>query len=246
MFHPDFTMDRSIVTHFYFFLIAVASTTLFSCGDDEVIPTDSSTGYTYFPLKQSSWIIYDVDSIVHLDNDDAFGQDTSVERYDFQIREIIDSSFIDGEQDTAWRVSRYKRLNDSLPWEFQNVWVSKRTLVNAQRVENNIRFVKLAFPPTLRATWNGNAYNYFPSEEYFYDNIHTPLQLQGLTFDSTLTVIQNDFQSNVNRIVKKEKYAAGVGLIEKDLDSLRLTINFGGLLILNGLEYSQKINSFGQ
>lgn len=233
---------------FLFALLFVFSAfaTLVSCGDDEVLPSTATAGYSYFPLQQSSWIIYDVDSIVHLDNDDAFGQDTSIERYDFQLREVIDSAFIDGEQDTAWRVSRYKRLDDTQPWEFQNVWVAKRTTMNAQRVENNIRFVKLSFPPNLRVTWNGNAFNYFPEEEYYYDNIHVPLQLQGLSFDSTLTVIQNDFQSNVNRIVKKEKYAAGVGLIEKDLDSLRLSINFGGLLILNGLEYSQKINSFGQ
>ncbi len=215
-----------------------------SCSDDETIPSTLPASFRYFPLDTNTWVIYDVDSIVHLDRDDAYGVDTSIERFSFQVMEVTDSAYIDGQNETAYRISRFRRVNDSLPWQFQSVWSAKRTASNAQRVEENIRFVRLSFPIDSRSTWNGNAFNYYPEELYYYEDIHQPLIVQGLAFDSSVTVIQNDFVSNVNRITKIEKYAVGVGLVDKQLDSLRLSLNFGGVLILNGLEYSQRVNSY--
>lgn len=215
-----------------------------ACREETIVPSVLPVSYRYFPLDTGTWVIYDVDSIVHLDRDDAFGVDTSVEIYRFQLMETIDSSFIDGEQEQAFRISRFRRANDSLPWEFQTVWSAKRNSMSAQRVEDNVRFVRMSFPIDSRSTWNGNAYNYYPEEMYYYEDIHQPFSVQSLSFDSTVRVIQSDFVSNVNRITKNERYASGVGLVEKQLDSLRTTLAFGPVLILNGIEYSQRINSY--
>jgi hypothetical protein len=216
------------------------------CKDDEVNPSTDGSYMAYFPLIPGSWIIYDADSVVHLDGDDINGVDTMIERYKFQIREQVDSSYIDAESDTAFRISRFRRDNDSLPWNFQNLWIAKRTNYSGQRVEDNIRFVKLSFPVDPRITWNGNAFNYFPEELYYYSSVHVPYTLQSLTFDSTVTVVQNDFVTNISRINKKEIYAFDVGLIERQFDSLRVRNTGGAVLILNGTEYVQKINSYGR
>jgi len=216
-----------------------------SCSDDTVLPSKAALYAGFYPLQQGSWIAYDVDSIVHLDNDDYYDLDTSIESYHFQVKEQIDSSFIDGVGELTYRISRYRRLNDTLPWSFMNLWTAKRTLSSVQRVEDNIRYVKMAFPIDKRKTWNGNAYNMFEEEDYSYADIYSSLSMGGFTFDSTVTVVQNDFVSNINRILKKEIYANHIGMIYKQRDSLNtLNLPSGSVLILNGFEYKLTVNSY--
>lgn len=216
-----------------------------SCKKEIATSDLESTAFRYFPLEPGSWIIYDVDSVVHREDDDRYGLDTSVEQYHFQLKEVVDSAFLDATADTVFTLLRYHRVVDTLPWQLSSVWTAKRSPYNVQRVEENIRFIRLSFPITSRSTWNGNAFNFYPEERYFYEAVHAPATIGNLQFDSTVTVVQNRFSSTINRIDKFERYAAGAGLVEKRLDSLRVSTSFGGVVILNGLEYSQQINSYG-
>jgi len=224
-----------------FFL--AASACFISCQDEDplvIIPED----YNYFPLEFGQWIVYDIDSTVHLDIDDQTNQpDTSIAYYSYQVRETIDSSFIDGEGDVAFRVLREMRMNDTLPWSFLNIWTCKRNSHSAQRIEDNIRFVKLSFPIRSGLSWNGNAFNNLPGEDYTFDAIHQPFSAGTLEFDSTVTVIQEEFISLINRIIRKEKYATQVGLVSRQRDSL----NINGLgETINGIELLQTVNSYGR
>ena len=171
-----------------------------------------------------------------------------------KLRQFIDrirtaaygySGFFDAEGEWAYRISRYRRLSDTLPWDFMNLWTAKITNTSAQRVEDNIRFVKLSFPINERKTWNGNAFNYYIEEDYSYADIHQPFSLGGFSFDSTVNVIQNDFTSNVNRILKNEIYANHVGMVYKRQDSLN-TVHLpnGTVLILNGMEYQLHLSNY--
>lgn len=203
----------------------------------------SLNDYNYFPLEQGSWIVYDVDSIVHLEDDDNTNQtDTSLRFYRYQVKETMDSTFTDGEGDITFRIRREIRDTVSSDWSFMNVWTCKRIYNSAQRVEDNLRFVKLAFPVDDRRPWNGNAYNILPVEEYMYSDIHAPLSAGGFTFDSSVTVIQTEFISQINRIIKKEKYSMHIGMVMKQRDSL----NVDGLIgqVLNGIEYRMTVNDY--
>ena len=225
-------------------LLFVSMTICFlSCKDEEAVlltPDD----YNYFPVEYGSWIVYDVDSIVHLDIDDQTNQpDTSVASYHYQVKETIDSSFLDGEGETAFRIIRETRMSDTLPWDFQSVWTCKRNANSAQKVEDNVRFVKLSFPVNTHSTWNGNAFNNLPGEEYSFEQVHQPLAVGPYFFDSTLTVNQLEFISLINRIIRKETYARKVGMVSKQRDSL----NINGLgEVINGIEYTQTINNYGR
>ncbi len=220
---------------------------LLSCKDDEVLPGKGDLYSSYFPLQQGFWIEYDADSTVHLETDDIFYLDTAIVNYSFQIREEIDSSFIDAEGQKAWRISRYRRENSGQAWTFMNLWTARLNNFSAQRVEDNIRFIRLSFPIENRTRWNGNAYNNFVPEEYSYENIHAPYLLNGLSFDSSVKVSQNEFVSNINRISKYEVYAKNVGMVHKVLDSL-MTVNMPGgvVLTLNGFEYRLRARSYKQ
>lgn len=222
------------------------SLAFFSCKDDSVEPSSMPSYFAYFPLEQGAWIEYDVDSIVHLPLDDAGEVDTAIATYRFQLREVIDSAFVDGEGDTAVRINRYRRDNDTLPWEFFNLWTAKRTNDNAERTEDNVRFVKLAFPIDARKSWNGNAYNFFLEEVYIYRELYASKTIGPFTFDKTITVQQNDFNSNINRIFKQEIYAPEVGMVRKQSDSVSVLIQSSGLpLILQGTEYTLTVRDYG-
>lgn len=232
-------------TIFFYFLIVGIAAVLASCKDDELVPPGDSQYLAYFPLEKGYWVEYQADSIVHLDTDDANNLDTAIRIYSFQIREVVDSSFIDAEGDLAWRINRYRRLDSSDSWGFMNVWTAKVSLSSAQKVEDNIRFIKLSFPLDPRSTWDGNAFNSFPLEEYSYENIHEPLSLSTLSFDSGLTVIQNQFLSGINRIDKREMYAKNVGMVYKIRDSLNIVnLPNGSTVILNGTEYKLEIQDY--
>jgi len=118
-------------------------------------------------------------------------------------------------------------------------------LGSAQRVEDNIRYLKLAFPINADVTWNGNAFNDFPEEDYSYTDIHTSYSMNGFDFDSTLKVLQSDDQNLIHQIYKEEKYAKNVGMIYKQKDSLNVYSVNGQIRISNGFEYKETISAFG-
>lgn len=246
--HPKFRVSLTALNiHLRNFLIPCLfgfSILFYSCKDDEYIEPLPSAGERFFPLYEGFWVEYETDSIIHLDDDDASQIDTSIISYHYYIREEIDSSFIDSENERAYVVLRYKRFSDTLSWELSDVWTAKVDLFAAERVEDNIRFIRLKFPVSSSTFWNGNAFNFFPVEEYSYDELYRQRIFNSLQFDSTITVVQNDFVSNVNRITKKEIYGTQAGLLYKQLDSVR-TLNTGqGTIILNGLEFRQEITDY--
>jgi len=212
-----------------------------SCKKNEVLEADQSADFSFFPTQPGYWTEYEVDSIVHYDSDDFSDMDTAIGSFHFFIREEFDTPYIDGENQTTAVINRYRRLSDSLPWTYMNKWTANVNPHSAQKVEDNVRFVRLSFPIVSSASWNGNSYNYFPLEEYGYEDLYVPMQYGNLYFDSTITVIQNDFLSRINRIYKKEIYAAGTGLIYKQLDSVTTKNTVNGTIILTGLEYKFNI-----
>jgi len=214
-----------------------------SCKKETLVGTAADISSGYFPLRQGNWIIYNVDSVAHLTDDDGTDQpDTSIANFHFKIKEVVDTSFIDGEGKLAYRIMRYRQTNDTLPWDFESVWVASVTGNSAQRVEDNIRYIKLSFPINIHTTWNGNAYNEFTEEEYSYTEVHAPFSLGTFHFDSTITVLQAEDNNFLTSIYKEEKYAQNVGMIYKQKDSLAYN---GIQQVINGFEYKETIEAYG-
>lgn len=67
-----------------------------------------------------------------------------------------------------------------------------------------------------------------------------------MNFDSTVTINQNEFISNINRIIKKEIYGNHVGLLYKQIDSVGVANTQNGIVILSGLEYEQTVTDYKQ
>jgi hypothetical protein len=227
---------------FLLFLVFV----LFGCSENEE-PTNPDLGYDYFPLSIGSYIIYEVDSIYHDQPEAAVPgvHDTT----SYFIKEVQDSFILDAQDEESVRIERYKKDSLEGEWEIQDVWMAKRSSNNAERVEENRRFVKLGFPVSRTSSWDGNALNDLDEWTHTYDSIGSSRELNTLIFENTLRVNQRDFLTEVNDEFAFEIYAREVGLIHRYHKELFTRPNYLNNRvaenIISGNEYSWKVIEYG-
>lgn len=176
---------------------------------DSVIEPPADMGFNYFPLKPGMYIIYDVDS---------FYIDCQYDIYDtlhFQLKEKLDTFFIDGTGKPAMRIERYARNNSSSNWQIRDVWWADTLSTRAIKTEENMKYVKLIFPPIEGEQWNGNAYNSITDWNflYRYESVDKPYSIGVMNFDSTASVLQQSIQNLLTYKYQVEKYARHIGLI---------------------------------
>lgn len=194
--------------------------------------------YNYFPLEKGKFIVYDVDSTTYYLTRDSV--QPVVTKNIYELKEVVGDTEIDNEGRTYHRIERYIRKTANDPWVLKSVWRAQIVGKRAERVEENLRFIKLVFPPQIGdSTWNGNRYInidtsyaigapvyglsmevYKDWSDYKYTELDKPLLLNGLSFDSTLTVSQSNYQNAILIRYSLEKYAKNVGLIYKELKIL--------------------------
>ena len=190
-------------------IISLLVIVLFSCSKEKDEVTPINVGYSYAGLNLGSYIVYDVDS--HHYNL-PFNIDTIVQ---FQIKEVVDSKYTDLEGEEAFKIIRYRRDSVNGLWVVLDVWNSKITATNYQKVEENVRFVKLVFPVRENTTWNGNVKNVLGEQIYEYTSAHKQETVGTLVFDSVATILQFEDVNLVQERLFEEKFAAGVGLVYK-------------------------------
>lgn len=164
--------------------------------------------YSYFPTEIGVWTEYEVREIVH--NIDV-GSDTTY----YYLKEIVAEEFIDNQGRVSFRIERFKKDSLNGSYSISDVWYSNLTSKTAEKVEENIRFVKLTFPISSSKSWDGNAYNTEIEWEYEYDSLHVERTYNNLYFDSTIKVLQIDNFNPIQQQLAFEVYANYVGLIRK-------------------------------
>lgn len=182
-------------------------------------------GKDYFPVEIGFWQEYQVDSITFSD----FTNPVSVDTFSYQIKEMIESSFLDLNLEENFRIEQFKKT-DSTSYGIENIFSLKPTVTNMQKVEHDLRFVKMVFPVVENKSWNGNIYVNVENEptldflntekyawEYVYTNVNETLKIGNFTFDSCVTVIQIDEENLFEKKYSKEIYAKNVGLVYKEL-----------------------------
>ncbi|MCH2200055.1 MAG: hypothetical protein MK081_14855 [Flavobacteriales bacterium] len=168
-------------------------------------------GYDYFPNIEGTFIEYEVDSI-------NYG--IEVDTVHFYLKEVIAEEFIDDEGNLATRIERFKKFNMDDEYVLTDVWVQKRTSTTAERIEENFRYVRLAFPVETGEVWDGNAYNIEEAWDYTYTAIGVSYNNGVLPFSNTLRVRQRENINLVDQESAWEVYARGIGLVHKKLTDL--------------------------
>jgi hypothetical protein len=180
--------------------------------------------YEYYPIAIGHSVTYKVDSIII---------DSEAGRYDtaqYFIKEKIVEHFKDEEGRPSYRIKRFKKRSENAPWKVERVWYATRTATELQLVEDNLRFIKLVFPPEENKTWGGHnllnaevveeqggQYWCYPTPfdnwDYEYTTVGTPDTVNGRTYDTTLTVHQKVSGNLVDSVYFVEKYAKHIGMI---------------------------------
>ena len=129
-------------------LLAIAAIGTFtSCSKDD--PAEVDLGHDYFPQNIGHWIEYQVDSMrVQLVSGNVL--DTAL--YSYPLREVLVENITDAEGRPAQRVVRYLRDANNT-WLPKDVWWQTRDNVRAERSEENLRRIKLVFPPREGTEW---------------------------------------------------------------------------------------------
>ncbi|NOZ47861.1 MAG: hypothetical protein GXO79_13945 [Chlorobi bacterium] len=231
---------------FVLHIIILSLIIVFSCVKETSTP-DLQIDYSYFPVDTGYWYEYNVTNITI---------DVATSKFDtvnYKLKEVFESKFTDNEGNESIRIERYIKENGSTKWEIKDVWYATLLQNSVQKVEENIRYVKLIFPVKLNISWNGNAYNIYSNDnlpEYEITSLDEPETINNLLFDSVLTVTQADNLSLIDKLYKTEKYAKNIGLVEKtEIDVYsKFTDNSVDIMdrITLGTIYKQEIIQYGK
>ncbi len=203
--------------HLYFSLALLFFVLLASCTRDEVSPI--LFGTTYYPITPGHYVIYKVKRITYNELADN-------ELEEFERKEVIVGPFTDASGREVHRLELFARADASEPWRMDSVWTVRKEPARLVRVENNEPFVRLVFPAHDGATWNGNALNDFPAETFRAEVPDAPFSLAAGSFSRPIRVVQRQDSSIVNRDVRFEVYAEGVGMVYRKIEVYQYVNNF--------------------
>ena len=221
-------------TKWYFFLFSISLfSIIYSCSESTVGEDLTIVkGFNYYPLSVGKYIIYEADSIVYSSRSGgtcSFGRDTS----HFYLKEEVVDTYTDNTGELNYILERYIRYNENDSWEIADVWNTSMSDRQVERVEENLRFIKMVFPVSEGIGWNGNAffkdttltlggeviefYKHW-SPEYEYTSVDISETINNIEYDSVTTIVQSAPSENkVNHRYSIEKYARNIGLVYKEL-----------------------------
>lgn len=229
--HPT---SNSCSTLSFFFLLSTSYfllLTLSSCKKQIIPSEDISMGKEYYPITQGHFIEYEVDSFLF----DDFNK--RVDTVHYQLRDVISDTFTDNEGRLSQLVVRYKRYNDTLAWETNDTYYITQTSFHMEVIENNLRFIKLAFPVKENQRWYGNTYipttlnselQWLDQWYYKYEQINEYYHNGIRGFDNAVVVNENDYEQGnpdtdpnnyASKIFAKEVYAKQVGLVYREIEN---------------------------
>jgi len=197
--------------------------------------------YEYYPLEEGTYVVYEAMEIAH-DIQALVARDTNR----FYLKTVIGEPLIDNSGNEARKFFRYVKTNIDDAWTLKDVWTTRRHEQRIELVEENVRIVKLVFPPNISKMWDVNAYNTRERlmARYNPDLLHTPRIISDFVLDSTIHVDEQDFFSLVDHRRKYEVYAKNIGLVYKMYKDNAIS-NFDTLQIRIGREIHYRMIDFG-
>lgn len=212
----------------HWLLPVLALMLILACDEETLAPRTTFGGERYFPLQVGQEWLYEMDSIVLVPAIGGIRTDS----IRLAVREVLADTVRDLNNLLWYRGERYDRPIDSTEWRFSQTFLLRMDQRRAYRREDNLEFVKMVFPLELNESWDGNAafdenrvisiggesVLLYQGWNYRYLDIHQSGDVNGLSFDSLTTVEGVDYDEGLNRRLANEIYAAGVGLVYREIE----------------------------
>ena len=215
-------------------LFAFAGLILFAgCKKDK---SNYSVNYQYnlYPVDSGHYVIYNVDSVTFNYDQINYTRDT----IHYQMMALFGDTIHDLLDSVNFRLSYKRRADANSAWGDPYLTYGLRTTTNLQVIENDIRFIKLIYPPQLSENWSGNlyvptdnAYAIYQGWTYNFQNIDTTIIVSGQTYNHAVVVSEVNNVSLINKTVRTEIYAPNVGMIYQEWEALSIQNNGGSILL---------------
>jgi len=183
--------------------------------EDVYIPYQS-----YYPVSMGFWAEYKIDSTHYIKS--TLDPASIVTTHSYFIREQIEDTLFAFDTPYQFRIKVFFRKSLSEPWVFLRN-VSIHPLKNEiTKNESNLRFTKLYSPVNASVTWRGNKYidtsanKLYGDWDYRYVDLFRTKVISGISFDSTITVLQHVDSNLIEKTHFFEVYARNVGLVHAE------------------------------
>lgn len=210
----------------YTYVLATFIAILFFTACKEETEYIEPTVYSYSPIDSGKYITYIVDSILYNDYERTIDTHTYYMRYEYGREEL------DARGETFNRYEQYIKSDLADEWVLAQVFAIKNINNQLHVIEDNQRIVRLTYPIVENKYWDGLPYIrrdtsieipggsinlYKDWGNFSYEQSQTPFQINNLTFENTVLVVQVNNENNIERRYSIERYAEGIGLIEKEM-----------------------------
>jgi hypothetical protein len=209
-------MKRNIFT-----VAAVCMGMLAACDTTMSDPPAYLLPQEYQPLEVGKSITYQLDSIQYFE---TVENDTA----SWELKEAVTDTFYDNQGRLNFRIERSIRKPGE-SWQLAQVWSAMYNDNKLERVEENLRFIRLTAPVENGEAWDGHIYlsgldeipvlqqcnnrAFLEGWTFAYEGVGNAASYNGLDFANTLTVRQTGEQNLIEYNESEEVYAKGVGLV---------------------------------
>ncbi|WP_338759742.1 hypothetical protein WAF17_12230 [Bernardetia sp. ABR2-2B] len=201
-------------TTLYILFILSSLVALSSCKDEAPEePNDITIGQSFYPTEKGQFQTF-------LVKQTRFALNETPVTTTYQLKEVIGEEFEGENGEKLNEVLRYVRPNGLEVFRLDSVFSVRKDENVVVKMEHNIPYVKLDFPIEEGKTWNGNLFNTRPVKDYLAQEINASKSIGGTTFPNTMTIIESQDSSLVDKELRFEIYADEVGLVYKKTESL--------------------------
>ncbi len=181
--------------------------------------------HDYMALEVGKYIIYEVDSTIF----DPTGDSLIAYSTTFFKEEIVDTIH-DNNGLPLYKTERYKRKLVSDPWQVTKVFTQAIDGTQGIVTEDNLRFIKMAFPIRVNNSWNGlvhfnpslivtvagESIQMFKGWNYRILSVDEPETVGDFQLENVMTLREADDENLIEKRFSHEKYARGIGLVFRE------------------------------
>ncbi|PKV75643.1 hypothetical protein [Pontibacter ramchanderi] len=213
-------------------LLVVLSAFVAGCESKYKDPDPQAMGYDYYPLEIGQYRVYNVKETRYFEGTPS--------RLNYQLRERVDTSFVDQTGQLVYKIIRSKRPDANADWLDDSVMTVAKSPTMVMLTKDNTKYVKLVFPVKTGLEFVGDLYNTRQvtdgagskirdnKEVYTYQAVGESYEVSGQTYPVTATVVHNFRSVSTIYDNRFEVYAEGIGLVYRVWDRVNYVSCQGG------------------
>lgn len=205
------------------FLTIICLTTLVC--QEPAVPNLKTEGF--YPTQLNNQWIYELDSVTF----DVGPTGIFQRKSSSYLREIVQDTFTDGTGALAYLITSEVSGHQDGPWQYSGLAIVQPKFNGIEKVEDNLRFLKIKHPVKAGVKWDGTSYfdprlrvmvEGEPIEIYknwssTYAQVDYLANHGGIDYPQAIKITLAESESKIELRKGFEVYAYGVGLVYKEL-----------------------------